>query len=82
MYSTCFIVKSQSQITYTPLSGSDHIGETGIQPSVQNLSVNAATQMFTRLTPNSTYKVVICVFTSTGCGINVHINQTTTENGQ
>ena len=45
------------------------------------LNADANSQIFTGLTPNSPYEVVICALTNTGCGINVTVNQTTDEDG-
>ena len=43
---------------------------------------NAVSVDLTGLTPNSPYEVTICARTSTGCGVNITVSQTTTQNSE
>ena len=64
--------------------GPDPPGELG-NPTDEITFLNvsdASSLIFTSLTPNSPYEVVICARTNTGCGVNFIVNQTTDEDGK
>ena len=52
----------------------------GDQNSTFDLDNDSAVSVdLTGLTPNSSYEVTICARTSTGCGVNTTVNQTTSR---
>lgn len=63
------------------IPGPDPIGELPMN-TTSEVHGDASIQMFTQLTPNSPYQVTICALTSSGCGTNVAVNQTTHEDGK
>ena len=79
----CLLIIPSIQIFYSPLSGPDPIGEIGDRELTFDLdNANDVSVDLTGLTPNSPYEVTICARTNPGCGVNMTVSQTTTEDSE